>query len=84
MPFSTDAIRAICIALIDLDKEDVVADQTRPGIDLMSAVTCVPDRPLERPDSTLNCFMLYIAICRVMRHGADVATGETQVIKVAV
>ena len=36
MPFSTDAIRAICIALIDLDKEDVVADQTRPGIDLMS------------------------------------------------
>ncbi len=80
MPFSTDAIRAICIALIDLDKEDVVADQTRPSTDLMSAVTCVP----ERPDSTLNCFMLFISICRVMRHGADFVTGETQVIKVAV
>ncbi len=84
IPSSTDAIRAACAALIDLDTNDVVADQTRPAVDLMPAVGYVPGKFTETPVSTLSCFISLIPVCGIICHGADVMAGETQIIEVAV
>ena len=84
MPSSTEAMRAILAALKNLDRTEVVADQTRAATDLMSAPGWKPDKLLLWPVSKLIRFISLISVGGPLGHNTDVMSGDSHIIEVMI